>query len=397
MSLHAPHQPAAPLLCERPDQLAEVAKAVAAADRIAIDTEFHGERSYYPRLMLLQVATAHGVWLIDPLALDLRPFVQDLARGQALVVGHALKNDLRILWQAYDAAFERVFDTQVAAAFLGCGLQMGLSQLVQRVAGVHLAKGEQMADWNQRPLPTKLRQYAANDVAHLLQVHAEQARRLHELGRTEWLDQECQALCDTRAYDRDPATAGDRVAGARRMDPVEAGVLYAVAALRETMAQQEDAVPHFLVTDEALVALARAKPRTAKDIHADRRLQTRVIQKHADRWVQAVAHGLAHPLKRPAGRPPPPPQLEAVASAAMLLVGELANASGIAPQLLTRRETLIDALREGPASCDELADHAGLHGWRRDLVAPRLWQLLSGELSLRCEVGGEAGFRLALA
>ncbi len=397
MSPPAPSQPIAPPLYDRPEQLAEVVQAVAAADRVAIDTEFHGERSYYPRLMLLQVATADGVWLLDPLALDLRPLVQQLATGRALVVGHALKNDLRILWTAYDAAFARVFDTQLAAAFLGCGLQMGLAHLVQRVAGVHLAKGEQMADWNQRPLPPKLRQYAGNDVAYLLQVHTEQARRLAELGRADWLAEECQALCDTRLYDRDPAAAGDRVAGARRMDPSEAGVLYAVAALRETMAQQDDVVPHFLVTDEALVALARAKPHSAKEIHADRRLQTRAIQKYAEKWVQAVAHGLANPLKRPPGRPPPPPQLEAVASAAMLLVGELANESGIAPQLLTKRESLIEALREGPGSCDELADHAGLHGWRRELVAPRLWQLLTGELALRCQLGGEAGFRLAVA
>ncbi len=397
MSPPAPSQPVAPPLCDRSDQLAAVAAAVAAADRVAIDTEFHGERSYYPRLMLLQVATVDGLWLLDPLALDLRPFVQQLATGRALVIGHALKNDLRILWQAYDARFERVFDTQVAAAFLGCGLQMGLAHLVQRVTGVPLAKGEQMADWNQRPLPPKLRQYAGNDVAYLLQVHTEQARRLAELGRTQWLDEECAALSDTRAYDRDPATAGDRVAGARRMDPGEAGVLYAVAALRETMAQQEDVVPHFLITDEALVALARAKPRSAKEIYGDRRLQTRAIQKFAEKWVQAVATGLANPIKRPPGRPPPPPQLEAVASAAMLLVGELASESGIAPQLLTKRETLIEALRESPASCDELADHAGLHGWRRDLVAPRLWRLLTGELALRCELDGEAGFRLAVA
>ncbi|MSQ82187.1 MAG: ribonuclease D [Myxococcales bacterium] len=386
----------APPLIDRADGLAQVVAAIATADRVAIDTEFHGERSYYPRLMLLQVATEQGIWLLDPLSLDLRDFVQGLARSGQLIVGHALKNDLRILWTTYGASFAHVFDTQLAAAFLSCGLQMGLSSLVQRMVGVPMAKGEQMADWNQRPLPPKLRHYAAGDVLHLLHIHSEQSAALQQRGRLQWLEHECVALCDTTHYDRDPATAGDRVTGARRLDPNEAGVLYALAAVREKMAQDEDVVPHFLITDEALLALTKAKPRTARDLHGDRRLQTRAIQKNAERWVQAVADGLAHPLKRQAGRPPPPPQLEAVAVAAMLMVGELAANEGIAPQLLMKRETLLDALRENPVTCEQLADHAGLFGWRRDLVAPKLWELLTGQVVLRCQLDGDAGFKLAL-
>ena len=370
--------------------------ALAAAPIVAFDTEFHGERSYWPRLMLLQVATPDAVFLFDPLTLNLRDVVHELARPGRVVVGHALRNDLRILWQAYDARFETVHDTQIAAAFLGCGLQIGLGQLLQRALNLHLPKGEQMADWSQRPLPDKLRTYAAGDVLHLMEVYRLQDQALAERGRQAWVTQECTAICDPALYDRDPATAGDRVAGARRLEPAEAGVLYALAELREKMAQEEDVVPHFLVTDEALLALGKLKPRHAKEIHGDRRLQTRAIQRFADRWVLAVQAGLAKPLRRPAGRPPPPPELEAVAAAAMLLVGELANRENIAQPLLAKREALLDALREAPADIDAFARLAGLQGWRRELVAPPLWRWLTGKLALRCTLAGPAGWQLAV-
>lgn len=391
----APASP--PSLIDRPERLAEVLAAVQAADRVAIDTEFHGERSYYPRLMLLQVATDQGIWLVDPLALDLRELVHAMAAPGKLLIGHALKNDLRILVQTYAAPFTAVFDTQLAAAFLGCGLQVGLSHLVYKVMGVQMAKGEQMADWNQRPLPPKLREYAANDVAHLLAIYDLQARQLAELGRTEWLQQECAALCDADLYARDPEAAGDRIAGARRLDPVEGGVLYAVAALRERMAQEDNVVPHFLIGDDALLTLAKCKPRSAREIHGDRRLQMRAIQKHAELWVQAVSDGLAKPLRRPAGRPPPPPQLEAVASAAMLLVADLAETHGIAPQLLAKRDAVLDALRQAPRSAHDLAGAAGLHGWRHGMVAEPLWAWLTGKLLLRCEPCPDHGFKVAVA
>lgn len=389
-------RPPAPPVVDSASALAVALAELRLAPIVTFDTEFHGERSYWPKLMLLQVATPDTVWLFDPLSLDLREVVHELARPGRVVIGHALRNDLRILWQAYGARFECVHDTQIAAAFLGCGLQMGLGQLLQRTLKLHLPKGEQMADWSQRPLPDKLRVYAAGDVAHLLEVYDQQFETLQERGRADWVRQECIAICDPAQYDRDPATAGDRVTGARKLEPADAGVLYALAELREIMAQQEDLVPHFLVTDEALLALTKLKPRHAKDVHGDRRLQTRAIQRHAERWVQAVHAGLAKPLRRAPGRPPPPPELEAVAAAAMLLVGELANAESIAPQLLAKRDGLLDALRESPVDIEAFADLAGLHGWRRELVAPQLWQWLSGDLALRCAADAAGGWRLAV-
>jgi len=377
--------------------LADAIAAVERAPVVAFDTEFHAERTYWPRLMLLQVATPDGIWLADPLAQDLAPLCRAIAAPGKTVVGHALRNDLRILWQAFGVRFDSVFDTQVAGAFLGCGLQVGLGHLVQRLLHVSLTKGEQMADWSQRPLPDNLRRYAAADVAHLIAVADLQRDELEARGRLGWCEEEIRPLCDPTQYDRDPDSAGDRVAGGRKLDARDGGVLYALAALRERMARDDDVVPHFLITDETLIALAKAKPRDVAALRSDRRLQNRAVQRHADRWTAAVAHGLAHPLQRAPSRPPPAPELEGVASLAMLLVGELADREAIAPQLIARREAIVDALRGSPGSEGEFVAACGLEGWRAGLAGPALWRLVSGQSALRCRPDAQCGWRVAVS
>ena len=146
-------------------QLQALVDALNRADLVGFDTEFHSERTYVPRLMLLQFATHDGIWLVDPLAeIDLKPLVQALRRPDLTVIGHALRNDLRILWLQFNLLPQRVFDTQIAAAFLGHGLQIGLAGLLQTALGVHQPKGDQMADWSKRPLPERMAGYAAGDL-----------------------------------------------------------------------------------------------------------------------------------------------------------------------------------------------------------------------------------------
>ncbi len=374
--------------------LSDMIAELATASVLAFDTEFHSERTYTPRLMLLQVAIPGKIWLVDPLALNLAPLVVEMARPGRTVIGHALRNDLRILWQVYNLGLVQVFDTQVAAAFLGHGLQVGLGHLLQRVLHLHLPKGEQMANWGQRPLPDKLKIYAAGDVEHLFAVHEALQGELAELGRLEWVQAECAGLCATGQYTRDPALAGDRLAGAKRLEPREAGVVYALATLREKMAQDEDVVPHFLLPDDVLLSLAKLAPKHPREIHGDRRLQQRVVQRFAQAWVDAVAVGLQNPVQRAPGRAPPPPELDAVATLGMLLVGELAQKHRIAAPLLAKRDVLLDALREAPDTLDAFCLHAGMDGWRRQLVAEPLWRFVRGDQDVRCVTDAETAFRL---
>jgi ribonuclease D len=387
----ASHGPIPPLLTTAAE-LRSVVLAVQRSPLVAFDTEFHSERTYKPQLMLVQVATAEGIWLLDPLTIDLRPLMEAMA-GR-LVVGHALKNDLRIVWLNYGLLFPQVFDTQIAASLLGYGLQIGLSGLLLQTLGVHQPKGEQMSDWSQRPLPDKLRGYAAGDVANLLPLYDQLHGRLSERNRLAWLQEECAELAHPERYERDPDEVWLRVSGARKLSPKEAGVLAALAAERERLALEEDMVPHFLMPDDTLLALAKTAPRHKREIEGDRRLQQRGVQRYAARWVEAVERGLKQPIQREASRPPPPAELEPVVSLALLVVGDIAQREAVAQGLLVKRDQLTEALREPRADADALAEAAGLHGWRRDLLAQPLWQLVAGKLGVRCGPGQPLELRL---
>lgn len=365
------------------------------ADRVGFDTEFHSERTYIPRLMLLQFATSEGVWLVDPLAdVDLRPLVEALQRPGLLVIGHALKNDLRILWLQFGILPALVFDTQIAASFLGHGLQIGLSGLLQSVLGVHQPKGDQMADWSKRPLPDRLAGYAAGDVSNLLAMHDDLCAQLDKLGRLAWVAEECALLTEPGPYIRDPEAAFQRVAGGRRMDAKEAGVVKALAVEREVIAQEEDLVPHFLLPDETLHVLAKVAPRKRGELEGDRRLSHRAVYRYAERWLAAIARGLEEPHHRAPGRPPPSWETEAVAALLMLQVNDIAVRQDLAPQLLVKRDAVLNAVREPLASAEELAGALELHGWRAELLVDPLWRLLEGRIAVRCQAAAKSGFRL---
>src|ERR1700680_5046370 len=130
-----------------PDQLEALCNRVRAQPRVGLDTEFHGERTYAPRMMLMQLALEDGAAIIDPLAVpQLEPLVRALC--EPLVIGHALQSDLKIFADRFDAVPTRVFDTQIAAAFLGYGMQVSLSDLVHDLCHVRLAKSQTVSDWS---------------------------------------------------------------------------------------------------------------------------------------------------------------------------------------------------------------------------------------------------------
>ena len=143
--------------------LAALCARIATAPRIGLDTEFHTEKHFTPKLMVVQVAFDDGVAIVDPLAIpDLRPLAEALTG--ATVVGHALSSDLRILEDAFGVLPKAAFDTQVAAAFCGYGMSISLLDLVRDVAGVTLLKSQTVSDWSARPFSPRQVDYLVDDV-----------------------------------------------------------------------------------------------------------------------------------------------------------------------------------------------------------------------------------------
>ncbi len=214
-----------------PSRLAQLAQRIEAAPRVGLDTEFHNERTYAARLMVIQLAFEDGFAIVDPLAgMPLEPLADALSG--TLVVGHALTSDLKIFADRFNRVPADVFDCQVAASFLGYGMAISLADLVRDLCDVRLKKSHTVSDWSSRPFSEGQMEYLVDDVAHLLDMHDKISERLHKTGRYEWAMEECRALGRIERYTMDERRMYGRIPGANRMNRRELGVLLELVKVR---------------------------------------------------------------------------------------------------------------------------------------------------------------------
>ena len=355
-------------------ELEDLVAELVSHSAIGWDTEFHRERSYYPHLALVQVAWPTGIALIDPLALDLTPLAAVLENTTSVL--HASDQDISILERSCGAAPAILFDTQVAAGFLGMS-SPSLAALVERFAGVRLAKGHRLADWAHRPLSEGECRYAANDVAHLLHLYERLTAKLEEKGRLGWALAECEMLLARDRSYQDPETAWWRMKDSRALRGESRNVAQTVAAWRERRAERLDIPPRFVLSDMALANIAQRKPTKAADLDGIRGLDRRQIGSATEDLLAAVREGLSLPPE--ALRLPVIDEGERGQRAGVTLasawVAQLGRDLGIDPALLATRSDVVGFLRGSPSS--RLA-----HGWRAELVGEPVRQLVSGEAAL---------------
>lgn len=371
---------------------------VRSSERIAIDTEFHAERTYSPRLMVVQLAFDDGAAVIDPLAIpDLRPFADALAG--VTVVGHALSSDLKILADRFDEVPSRVYDTQILAAFLGYGMQISLADLVRDLRHVKLAKSQTVSDWSARPFSNAQIEYLVDDVAHLLPMFDELSTRLHEKGRFEWAREECAQLGDVERYRIDERRAYLRIPGAMRMSRRELGILSEIVKLRDAIARRRDVPVKYVFPDDVAAGLAALKPKTLDDLAQLRRFDAGTRRQLGAQILEAVARGQALPEdqlpekpRRPLGSP-----RDTLVALLGVVVGEIARESDLPGSLLVPRADLERLAREAPSDRASFEKVLALTPWRLELVADPLWRLVSGSAELHVEgyADGDPKIRLS--
>jgi ribonuclease D len=369
-----------------PAALRDLCARVQAADRVGIDTEFHNERTYTARLMVIQLAFSDGYAIVDPLAIaDLTPLADALA--QTTVVGHALTSDLKIFADKFDELPQNVFDCQVAAAFLGYGMAISLADLVRDICGVRLKKSQTVSDWSARPFSEQQLEYLVDDVAHLLEMHDKLATRLNEKGRLDWAIQECKLLTDLDRYQIEERRAYGRIPGSNRMSRRELGVLLELVRLRDRIARERDVPLKYIMPDDVLGGLATLRPHRVEDLAQLRRLDAGTRRSLGAQIVEAVKRGEAIPeedlpakFARPLGN-----SRETLVSLMSVVVGEIARENDLPASLLVPRTALERLAREVPAAPQDFERTLDLSEWRMHLVGERLWRLLSGTSALRIE------------
>jgi ribonuclease D len=247
--------------------LAEVSDAIAAGALVAIDTEFIRERTYYPELCLIQIATTDLIACIDCLgSVDLTPLFAALLGPDCQWVLHSGRQDLEVVWNRAHALPKRLIDTQVAAALTGFSPQLGLQDLVTDLLGITLEKGHTRTDWSKRPLPAGALHYALDDVRYLLRAWARLQERLGALDRLAWFEEDCARLID------EPPVA-DATTIFRRIKAPGLSISQQCAALalvqwREQRAQQANRPRRWILADDHVARIARALPANAAALRA---------------------------------------------------------------------------------------------------------------------------------
>lgn len=372
-----------------PTALAALCARIRTAPRIGLDTEFHTEKHFTPKLMVVQVAFDDAVAIVDPLALtDLSPLAEALTR--ATVVGHALSSDLRILEDAFGVLPRAAYDTQLAAAFCGYGMSISLLDLVRDVAGVTLLKSQTVSDWSTRPFTPRQLDYLVDDVRYLFAVADRLNEKLIARGRDEWVREEMRALVDPKTYRADKRRLYLRVSGNARMNRRELGILNELALLREAIARERNIPLKYVLPDDVLVGLVGLRPQTVDELGQLRRLDAGMRKHIGARIITAVAAGeaIAEDALPPRAPRPLGAQRDALVAAIALLINAVAAANELPAAMLVSRVEIERIARDLPQSPAELAALLDLTPWRRDLVVGPLWEFLGGERVLRI-----AGYR----
>jgi ribonuclease D len=363
----------------------DVCRQLADADTYALDTEFHRERTYFPKVALAQLAWDGNVALVDTLKVDLSP-LKTIIAGSGTAVLHAAEQDLEILQSSCAVMPRTLFDTQIAASFLGYS-SSALGSLLARELGVTLPKGDRLTNWTRRPLTEQQRDYAAADVVHLTGLRDTLAAQLADLGRLEWAEAECAELVERvrlRSNLDDAAeTAWWRLKEARRLKGESRGVAQAVAAWREREAISRDVPVRFVMSDMAVIALAYRPPRRASDLRDVRGLDARFQRQPAAGQLLAVIDGgrdLSPPQLRVPSAEVADPSLRATVTLVAAWISQRARVLRLDPAVVASRAD-IESLLTGRAT-GRLAS-----GWRRDLVGEPILQLVQGSASVALEDG----------
>jgi ribonuclease D len=362
-----------------------------ASGRLALDTEFVGEGRYRTLLCLIQLAVAthdgedKRIEVLDPLAdgFDGAPLAALLADPDVEIVVHAGRQDIALARRVLGTEVTNVFDTQVAAGFAGMGAQSSYESLLNDALGVRLAKSASFTRWDVRPLSAEQLAYARGDVEHLLALAGELQRRLHELGRLEWAREECAAL-ERSSDERDLQAVFARLPRVRNLTPSARPIARALVQWREETAARRDRPVQGVLSDAALIEIAKRKPSSTAQLEQIRGSGAASLRKRGEELVEVVrrARESAPEPAPPEARPPAPrPEDAPLIALGEALLRARAREAAIAYELLAARadlQAIVTTWRAGGAE----ADVRTLRGWRRELAGAELLALLGGRVSL---------------
>ncbi len=385
------------MLINTTEKLAEVCADIKKSGApLCFDTEFASERRYRAALFLVQIGATSPEYsveaIVDPLTLDLAPLLELISDPQIEKVLHSGSQDLQILWDSFGCESHNIFDTQIAAAFLGFGNQIGYADLAKRIGDAPtLSKDFQFSDWSVRPLSKAQVEYALSDVRYLPAMHAHLKSNLQNRGRLSWAQTEFARAEEKARTDVLPEELYKKL-NTSRLTRKQLATLRELAITRNEIARRVDKPLPFILPDVPLLQMAKQPPRDAQSFRS-----TRGVPGSASEWAHSFIAAAKRASELPENEWPeanngsrPDTRIENIAVLLGIVASQRADEAQIARTYLAPRDQLLSlaawsierpsgstpSVSEGKPELPILSD------WRGELVGDELLNLLDGKLAI---------------
>lgn len=367
------------------EELAEFCEAISEEPVIAFDTEFISDDSYRPKLCLIQVATAKHLAIIDPTTTqDTSAFWNLLSTPGRTVVAHAAREESRFCYRFSGKPIAGLFDTQLAAGFIGLEYPASLATLVQKLVNKVLPKGETRTDWMRRPLSRAQIQYALHDVTDLIEMYTQLNAQVQQLDRVEWLEEETDRL-QQKVIDGETQENWRRVSGCSGLKPRQLEIVRQLWKWRESRARESDRLPKRVLRDDLIVELARRGTTEEQKIKDIRGMERRGL---ADQYA-AIGAAIQAALNTPDNELPQRPRGTRRVVSPMLSqflstsIACISRQQKLAPPIVGNTENVRELLGYELDRRPNDPVPALLKGWRGEIVGKAFRKILAGELAIR--------------
>lgn len=356
-------------------------------DFICLDTEFQREKTFWPKLCLIQAASTNVEGIIDPIAknINLTPLFRILNDTSVVKVFHAARQDMEIFNRLTKQLPKPIFDTQIAAMALGLGDSLGYNKLIKKVLDVAIDKSSQFTDWTTRPLKPKQLKYALGDVTYLREAYVRISKELHEKQRTHWVSEEMAVLENPSTYDSSPEIAW------RRMRLKKSGIEYlailvAVCEWRERRAQNLDKPRQHVLRDNVIYDIAEQKLSTMNDLLSLRSIPQRLPRNQIENVAKVVASAIENPNRYVKDVPNEQAAFsnsqESTSELLKVLLKHVSEEYSVVPRLIADGSTI-----EQVARGHQNKNLPVFSGWRDEVFGQKARDLLSGRIALSLQNG----------
>lgn len=365
------------LFIQNQKDLDQFVSQISQHDWVSLDTEFLRTKTYYAKLCLIQIAIPDYLAIIDVIQddLDLSGFYSCLM--ERTLVMHACRQDLEVLYNQCKQMPKAVFDTQLAAAFVGFRDQIGYANLVEEMIDVKLKKSHTRTNWEQRPLSPGQLEYAYDDVRYLHQIFPILRDRLKDLGRQTWYQEEMLTQLQVEWVCGDPQQSWERVRGIKQLKPKQMTIAQGLAQWREQTAQQLDRPRNWILKDEDLLMLAKRQPKTEDELNkVNKSLANGKFAKILPELINEFGQSLPAQTRECNSLTEQQKDLVDTLSIAIRLIGQKHQ---LQPNLLATRKQIESLVID--------TDKVVFTGWRQQIVSDEIYGLLNGQYVLKIKEG----------